>query len=289
MFDNVPYHSHVVGFAPSIPQEGLEREFQDQNGSTIQALYNPLYKMANRCLSNYYAVIYGAEAIIDESGGNRVVENISKSEQTKDNISKGFLTVIGSNQIHEKCGANYDAIVKFWNSSVKEAGEKTKGKSKGTILFSAPDSYFKNDQHGIFMMFEEAMGRTFSNNTSMICWYLQNWLSNLSLASIIRVLTNHKYTIHSGWKYKEWTEKEIIDTVSKGIDKKLGEGTATLLFKTMRTVHKLDQDTIVPRPVAFEGILKSSMGEDSADPVIDSIREEFIEHMSFSKEATLTK
>jgi hypothetical protein len=173
--------------------------------------------------------------------------------------------------------------------SVKEAGEKTNGKSKGTILFSAPDSYFKNDQHGIFMMFEEAMGRTFPNNTSMVCWYLQNWLSNLSLASIIRVLTNHKYTIHSGWKYKEWTEKEIIDTISKGIDKKLGEGTATLLFKTMRTVHKLDQDVIVPRPVVFEGILKSLMGEDSADLAIDSIRKEFIEHMSFSKEANITK
>ncbi len=292
MFDTVPYHSHVVGFAPSRKmQEGLETKFQDLNGSTIQAFYNPLYEMASRWLSNDYAVVYGAEIITDGDSRNRVVnniENIGNSQRAQDNISNGFLTVVDSDEIFEKCSTNYDAIVNFWNSSIKEAGEKTREKSKGTILFSSPDSYFKNDQHGTFMMFEEAMGKIFPTNTSMVCWYLEKWLRNLSLASIIKVLTNHEYTIHSAREYKEWTKNEIIDTISKGIDKGLGEGSATLLFQSMKAAYKFDQDIVVSKPIIFEGVLKRIVGEDSADLVIDSINEEFIEHMSF-KEVTLSK
>jgi hypothetical protein len=137
------------------------------------------------------------------------------------------------------------------------------------------------------MKFEEAMGRTFSNNTSMVCWYLERWSSDLSLASIIKVLTSHKYTIHSTWKYKQWTKDEIIDTISRGIDKALGEGSAVLLFQTMKSRYKLDKDIVVSRPLVFEGILKRVV-EESAD-VIDSIRKEFGEHISFSKEVLLTE
>jgi hypothetical protein len=49
--------------------------------------------------------------------------------------------------IHEQCGVNYDSLVEFWNSGVKLADERPQI-SKGTIMFSAPDSYFKNNQHG---------------------------------------------------------------------------------------------------------------------------------------------
>jgi hypothetical protein len=91
----------------------------------------------------------------------------------------------------------------FWNASIKKTKEKLQGDSKGAMIFSSPESYFRNDQHDTFLMFEEAMGRTFSTNTSMICWYTENLIRNLSLASFIKILITHKYTIHSGWKYKE--------------------------------------------------------------------------------------
>jgi hypothetical protein len=243
-------------------QEGLEIKFQDLNGSTIQAFYNPLYE---------------AETITDGDSRNRVVynvENIGNSQQAQDNISNGFLTVVDSDEIFEKCSANYDAIVDFWNSSIKEAGEKTNEKSRRTILFSAPDSYFKNDQHGTFMMFEEAMGKTFSTNTSMVCWYLEKWLRTLSLASIVKVLTNQEYTIHSAREYKQWTKNEIIDTISKGIGKGLGEDSATLLFQSMKSAYKFDQDIVVSIPIIFERVLKRLVGEDSADLVINFIHEE---------------
>ena len=47
-----------------------------------------------------------------------------------------------------------------------------------------------------------------------------------------------------------------------GIDKSLGEGSATLLFQTMKTIHKLNQDVVASRPVVFESKLKRLLGND---------------------------
>lgn len=193
--------------------------------------YGPLYQLSNMCLENGYSVLYGAESIPNESAAEHVLEyikNVNNTQQVLNNISKGYLIVIDADSIYEDAATD-KSIVDFWESNLKQTQEKLQG-IKVTMIFSAPNLYFKNAEHDTFMKFEEAMGRTFSTNTSMVCWYLEKWLSNLSLASFIKVLSTHKYTIHSGWNYKEYTENEIIDMIVRGIDKAFGEGSAVLLF-----------------------------------------------------------
>jgi hypothetical protein len=212
------------------------------------------------CLEDGYSVLYGAESIPNESAAEQLLENIknvNSTQQVLNNISKGYLNLINADSIYESASTDYDALVDFWNSNVKQTQKNIQG-LKGTMIFSAPDLYFKNDKYDTFMMFEDAIGRTFSNNTSMVCWYLEKWLNDLSLASIIRTLTSHQHIIHNKWKYKEWTKNEIIDAISRGIDKRLGDGSAILLFQSMKSRYKLDQDIIVSRPVMFEGIIKKS-------------------------------
>lgn len=280
-------NAHLIGF-PNGDQNVNTQEISTHRYDKSGSPYGPLYQLSNMCLEDGYSVLYGAESISDKSAAEQVLENIKNvysTQQALDNISKGYLTVIDANSIYESA-ATGKFIVDFWKSNVKQTQEKLQG-IKGTMIFSSPDPYFKNDKHDTFMMFEEAMSRTLPTNTSMVCWYLEKWLSNLSLASIIKVLTSHKYTIHSTWKYKQWTKDEIIDTISKGIDKALGEGSAVLLFQTLKSRYKLDKDVVVSRPLVFEGILKRVV-EESAD-VIDSIRKEFVEHISFSKEVLLTE
>lgn len=280
------FNAHVVGFANGDRQTNTQeailgnKSFEKGNSP-----YYPLYQLSNRCLADGYSVLYGVEPIPDRSAAERVFENI-KNVKVLDNISKGYLTVIDADSIYEDVATD-KSIIDFWKSNIKQTQEKLQG-IKGTMIFSSPDPYFRNDKHDVFMKFEEAIDRTLPNNTSIVCWYLEKWLSNLSLSSIIKVLNSHKYTIHSRWKYKRWTKNQIIDTISKGIDKRLGEGSAILLFQTMKTGYKLDQDIIVSRPVVFEGILKRLVSEESAN-VIDSIREEFNEHISFSKEVVITE
>ena len=59
--------------------------------------------------------------------------------------------------------------------NINRIQKKMDGKTKGTMIFSAPDSYFKHDKHDIFMMFEEEMGKTFPTKSSMICWYKEEY------------------------------------------------------------------------------------------------------------------
>lgn len=249
----------------------------------------PLHKLANICLSNGYSVLYGAESAPDEAAKERILENIENTSNSKlvhDKVYNGSLTIVDIDSIHEQCGVNYDSLVEFWNSGVKLANERPQI-SKGTIMFSAPDSYFKDNQHGTFFMFEATMGKTFSTSNSMICWYRDKWLKDLSLASLIKILTTHKHTIHDGFRYKEWTGNEIINTIHQGIDKILGEDSAILLFRTINTTYRLSQGDILSTPAVFEGLLKQMLDDDSsANAVIDSIFDQFVSKVSFLQDVS---
>jgi hypothetical protein len=262
------------------------KESQGHNSSA----YNAIYEMSNSYLSNGYSVLYGAESIPNDSTKEKIFDSIvsvNPTQEVRDNLARGFLLVFDRDSIYEESGINYKSIVNFWNSNVNRIRERLGDKAKGTMIFSAPDSYFSQYKHDIFMMFEEEMGKTFHTNTGMVCWYKEEWLDNLSLASLIKVLNTHKHTVHNDWKYKTWTPDEIISLISKGIDKSLGEGSTTLLFQAMNTVHKLNQDIIVSRPVVFEGILKRLLGNDQyVTPVLDSIFEQIIEKISFYEDGT---
>lgn len=214
MLNDVVLQSHIVGFSPANHTNENKEYFEESDDSSITSgglSYMPLHKLANICLSNGYSVLYGAESAPDEAAKERIhqsIEDTSNSKLVRDEVSNGSLTVIDIDSIREQCGVNYNSLVEFWNSGVKLADERLQV-SKGTIMFSAPDSYFKNNQHDVFFMFEDTMGKTFSTNKSMICWYRDKWLKDLSLASLIKILTTHKHTIHDGFRYKEWTGLSI--------------------------------------------------------------------------------
>jgi hypothetical protein len=70
------------------------------------------------------------------------------------------------------------------------------------MIFNAPDPFFSHDKYDVFMMFEEEVGKTLPKNVGLLCWYKKNWLNSLSLAHATSLLADHKYTIHSDWKYK---------------------------------------------------------------------------------------
>ncbi|HEY7227483.1 MAG TPA: hypothetical protein VH481_05095 [Nitrososphaeraceae archaeon] len=233
-------------------------------------------------------MLFGAELIANESAQAKVFEDIIKvnpTEKVRSSISKGFLTVVSPISIYEECGADYRSIINFWNSNINRIQKKLDGNTKGTMIFSAPDSYFEHNKHDIFMMFEEEMGKAFPTKSSMICWYKEEWLNNLSLASLIKILISHSYVVHNDWKYKAWTGNEIISLISNSIDKSLGEGSATLLFQAMRTIHKFDQDVVVFRPIIFESILKQLLGNDQqVNQVMDSISKQIIEKIVFCRE-----
>lgn len=284
MSENLLLGNHIVGFS-SGPKESNQRVETQVNDDDIDSPdFEPLHQLSSMCLLKGYLVLYGAESARDEAAKDRLfgnIENAGASTLPRDSISNG-LTIIDRNWIYEQCGKNHESIVKFWNSSIKRANERPQILSKGTILFSAPDTYLLNKGHDTFILFEGSMGKTFSPNVSMICWYKTKWLNDLSLASLIKVLTSHECTIHVGLKYKKWRESEIVNLISQAVDRELGHDAAPLLFRTMQSAYKLNEKEIVSRPVLFEATLRRMLGTDYADVVIGSIFDHLLSRISFS-------
>ena len=279
-------NSHMAGF-PSDEDNRKGLQIENHDLQSYSSSYQPLYELCNTYLSNGYSVLYGAESVPNKSAEEKVFENIINvnSGEVQNYLSKGFLTVVNRDSIYEECGADYRSIVNFWNSNVSRIQKELDGKTKGTMIFSAPDSYLKHDKHDIFLMFEEEIGKTFPTKSSMICWYKEEWLNSLSLASLIKILITHSYVVHNDWKYKARNGNEIISLISKGIDKSLGEGSAILLFHAMKTIHKLNQDVVASRPIIFESILKRLLDNDQqVNQVMDSISKQIIEKIVFCKE-----
>lgn len=285
MSENLLLGSHMVGFSSCKSKESSQRlKTQIDDDDIGSSDYNLLHQISNAYLSKGYLVVYGAESAGDETTKDRLfgnIENAGTSEQPLDSISNGLLTIIDRNWIYEQCGKNHEAIVKFWNSSVKGANQRSQILSKGTILFSAPDTYLMNKGQDTFILFESSMGKTLSPNVSMICWYKSKWFIDLSLASLIKILATHECTIHAGLKYKKWREGEIVNLISQAVDRELGHDAALLLFRTMQSAYKLNQTEIVSRPVLFEATLRRMLGTDHADVVVDSIFDHLLSRVSF--------
>jgi hypothetical protein len=283
MSENLLLGSHMVGFSSCKSKESSQRlKTQIDDDDIGSSDYNLLHQISNACLSKGYLVVYGAESARDETAKDRLFENAGTSEQPLDSISNGLLRIIDRNWIYEQCGKNHEEIVKFWNSSVKGANQRSQILSKGTILFSAPDTYLMNKGQDTFILFESSMGKTLSPNVSMICWYKSKWFDDLSLASLIQILATHECTIHAGSKYKKWREGGIFNLISQAVDRELGHDAAPLLFRTMQSAYKLNQTEIVSRPVLFEATLRRMLGTDHADVVVDSIFDHLLSRVSFS-------
>ena len=275
--------THVIGFPYSVDSKSNN---VDENHNTDSSIYKPLYQISNKCLENGYGVLYAAESLPNERDKAKVTESIqnaSNTDDVKNNISKGLLTVIDSETTYkDNAGGRY--IVDFLLSNVSQIQRNLRQeKTKGAVIFNAPDPYFSRGKYDAFMDFEGEMTKTLPNYVGILCWYKRGWLNKLSLAHAISILADHKYTIHNtDWQYKQWNTTKIIDVISKGIDNNLGEGSSTLLFQTMKSAYKLKQDAIINTPITFEEVLRKLLGKDDANPVISSIIEEIIKEVQFS-------
>lgn len=283
-------HTHMIGFPYYASSKSNDNDENNHNTEheLDPSMYRPLYQMSNKYLENGYGVLYAAELLPNGRDKVRVIENIQNTsnnnanDDVENNISKGLLNVIDSDTLYKDNAGGKD-IVDFLLSNVsKIQGNSQREKTKGAVIFSAPDPYFGRSKYDIFMDFEVEMTKALPNNVGILCWYKREWLNKLSLSHAISVLADHKYTIHSDWEYKQWNTDKIIDVVSKGIDKNLGEGSSVLLFQTLKSAYKLNQDFIVYLPARFEETLKKLLGKDDALSVINSIFDEIINEVEFS-------
>jgi MEDS: MEthanogen/methylotroph, DcmR Sensory domain len=214
-------HAHIIGFPHYTNSKNTDDGDEEQKDVKTVArcsVYEPLYELASKYLEDGYSLLYVAESLPNgERDKAEVIENIrnvntDQAENIQNNISKGMLDVIDSDNIYKD---NYDGrdIVDSLLSNISEMQRKLQEKTKGTMIFNSPDPYFSRGKYDVFRVFEREITKTLPNDASLLCWYKRKWLNKLSLAHAISLLTDHIYTIHSNWKYRKWDTNKIIDKV----------------------------------------------------------------------------
>lgn len=288
-------HSHIIGFPyymNSKSQDNNDNNEHIKDELNRSSIFKPLYEISNKYLENGYSVLYAAESIPNERYKAKVAEEIWNVNNNNDDVdyaeyvlndaSKGgMLSVINADNIYKDDASGKD-VADFFISNVYEIHRKLHRKTKGTMIFNMLNPYFRRGKYDIFITFEKEIDKRLPENMGLLCWYQRKWLNNLSLTQIINVFANHECTIHGDGKYKHWSTNKIIDVISKGIDDNLGEGASTLLFQTMKSAYKLNQNSIVHSPVRFEEILKKLLNKEDANSVIYSILAEFIKQAEFT-------
>jgi hypothetical protein len=108
----------------------------------------------------------------------------------------------------------------------------------------------------------------------IICCYPAASIARMTPKYLFSIINSHQCTMGSDWSYKEWRPGDAIALIGRGMDRALGAGSATLIFRTLKLIYKIDSDQIISRPQLLEDMLRKVIGEKAADVALKSISDE---------------
>src|SRR5215218_5658340 len=108
----------------------------------------------------------------------------------------------------------------------------------------------------------------------IICCYSAASIARMTPKYLFSIINSHQCTMGSDWSYKEWRPGDAIALIGRGLDRALGAGSATLIFRTLKLIYKIDSDQIISRPQLLEDTLRKVIGEKAADVALKSISDE---------------
>lgn len=258
----------------------LSRELTEQYGS--------LYNRINEYLTDGYAVVYTLE-----SDPAKTLERMKQSgiHDIERFVKNGALNILSKESVflslaekdEERSGkdlvSEFNAIVSDMENKRGKSGNAT---SKGICVMFSADAAFELGDVKKHMDFEKLMGKHLDiGGVELICFYRLQSLAKLRLGALIHVLDCHRYTIHGGWKYREWNPSDTVELIRQGMDEVLNGEMSELLLRTLNLVYKTDNNAIVSQPEAFETNLRKALGDSKADRVVSTITEKIRKELAF--------
>jgi hypothetical protein len=126
--------------------------------------------------------------------------------------------------------------------------------------------------------------KTQNNNLSIeaICVYKKRFLEAQTLNELMKLLTYHTRVVH----YQEMSRKaldgyKIIESIRRGFEEILGEGSSRLLFATLKLIYKIDENRIISDPDVFFEKLNKMIGRNAARIVNPSISQHIISEVLY--------
>jgi hypothetical protein len=122
-----------------------------------------------------------------------------------------------------------------------------------------------------------------NNNLSIeaICVYKKKFLEARTLDELIKLVTYHTQALsYQKRNNKVILEKhKIIESIRKGFEEILGEGSSRLLLATLKLIYKIDEDRIISDPDLFFEKLNRMIGKNAANRVNPRISQHIISEL----------
>jgi hypothetical protein len=242
--------------------------------------YLRLYEILGRYLAEGYAVVYAAEPDPD-----KVLERMSRVGIEIDRYLKsGTLEVTSEESIYisdNEKNFNPHFTIESWYNVISRVMSNTH--AKGVLAIGSTDIFLKHGQDERVIEYEKNTGKRFQNSTEAVCCYTADSLSDTSVATLISILNAHEYIIHDDAnRYSEWKDDKLQDVLTSAFNKVLGSTTSDLMLKTLKSVYKVDEKTILSDPAILEHAV-GKFFKDSSAAILAAILKDLKREIAFCR------
>lgn len=231
-----------------------------------------LYGNVGAYLAKGYAVVYAVETTTADT----ILRMNNSGIRAGKYIESNALTILDRNFIYSKERTRLEGrlLLETWKEIISKVSQS--GKFKGIAAMGMPEPFFETTtNHQKLVEYEQLVSREFDGSFEAVCCYRQESVADLPLRHLISLLNSHQYAVTGVEKYSEWHAAKLFVMIVKGLEKTVGAATAKLMFESMKSVYKIDEQVIISRPEIFENAL-GKMFADSADAILDAIKREMI-------------
>lgn len=238
--------------------------------------YAYLYGILGRYLAEGYGVVYAVEP--DASKAAQAMA--SAGFNLERHLSDGTLKILPRESIYVFSNNNDDdngssgdgsrvldgpKTIESWMRIISKMVQETQ--VKGVIAIGSIDAAVEwkggeSMEHAL--EYERQTGKKFESPIEAVCVYTAEALCAVPVSTIIAILNAHKYTIHDNAEYSEWGDDKLGEVLSAAFEKVLGATTSALVRKTLQSVYKLDERSIISEPALLEQVLAKFFRDSSA-------------------------
>ncbi len=169
------------------------------------------------------------------------------------------------------------------------------------LLFCRAENLSEQGDFSLNMVFEQHLNSHFNSNISKpgnnvtqktakrdnlsieaICLYKKKLLEARALNELIKLVRYHDKALqHQKMSHKTLAVHKIIESIRRGFEEILGEGSSRLLFATLKLIYKIDEERIMYDPDAFFEKLNKMIGRNAASIVIPRISQHIISELLY--------
>jgi hypothetical protein len=241
-----------------------------------------IYKTVNRLLSRGSAVIYA----IEERGGGGIDKNASKIQlinhiyskmkqsqlidDIESHIESGALTIADARELYPPSPSEQvdnAKMLKRWISLIQTVEKKGNFRDIAVICGRVAVFSDANNLENL-IAYERAISESIKKLRSVriLCCYLKESLDRFQFAQLMSTINAHQCAIgciEDSEESRKMDPAVMLEAIVGGIEDALGEGSGKLVMQTMKTVYRIDENTIISNPNLFQEKMQRLLGNTS--------------------------